>query len=166
MLRGLRGVVFLTYDELLINYEGVVKVKEADFSKKYFLKDLKGLYKNGKIVLNSNISNKEKACVLAEELGHHFTSSGNILDSNDIRNIKQEKRARNWGYEKLIGIIDIVNAFNLGLKNKYEMSEHLNVTEEFLEEAINYYKEKYGVYYEIDDYIICFEPSFGIIKRF
>lgn len=157
----------LTYEELLVKYDGVVKVKESDFTKKDFLKNFKGLYKNGKIAIDSNIkTNAEKTGVLAEELGHHATSIGNILDDSDIKNIKQEKRARNWGYENLVGILDIINAFNANALNRCDMAEYLNVTEEFLEASIQHYREKYGVFFEIDDYIIYFEPNFGVVKKF
>lgn len=127
----------------------------------------KGLYGDNVIALDKNIETlKEKRCILAEELGHHYTSSGNILDNSNISNLKQEKRARNWGYEKLVGIIDIINAFNAGTKNRYEMAEHLEVTEDFLESSIQHYKEKYGVLFEIDNYIVFFEPNFGVMKKF
>ncbi|MBU3145764.1 hypothetical protein [Clostridium sp. CF012] len=157
----------MTYDELLATCEGIVKVKEVDFSKNDFLNNLKGLYKNSKIAIDSNIElAKEKTCVLAEELGHHYTSCGNILDNCELSSIKQEKRARNWGYEKLVGIVDILNAYNTGARNRCEMAEYINVTEDFLDASIQHYKEKYGTYYEIDNYLIILEPSLGIVKMF
>ncbi|ENK0839158.1 ImmA/IrrE family metallo-endopeptidase [Clostridium botulinum] len=153
----------MTYNKLLYEAESQgVEVIEMKFKGK-----CKGLYGDNVIALNKNIETlKEKRCILAEELGHHYTSSGNILDNSNISNLKQEKRARNWGYEKLVGIIDIINAFNAGTKNRYEMAEYLEVTEDFLESSIQHYKEKYGVLFEIDSYIIYFEPNFGIMKRF
>ncbi|MCW6112155.1 ImmA/IrrE family metallo-endopeptidase [Clostridium sporogenes] len=153
----------MTYNKLLYEAESQgVEVVEMKFRGK-----CKGLYGDNVIALNKNIETlKEKRCILAEELGHHYTSSGNILDNSNISNSKQEKRARNWGYEKLVGIIDIIDAFNAGTKNRYEMAEYLEVTEDFLESSIQHYKEKYGVLFEIDNYIIYFEPNFGIMKKF
>ena len=110
-------------------------------------------------------TNKEKNCVLAEELGHHHTSFGNILNKKDVKNIKQEKRARNWGYEKLVGVIDIINAFKANAKNRCEMAEYLNVTEDFLDASIQHYREKYGLCCEIDHYIVYFEPL-GVMEMF
>ena len=44
-------------------------------------KRIKGLYCDGTIAIRDNIdTTTEKACVLAEELGHHYTSVGNIID--------------------------------------------------------------------------------------
>lgn len=64
---------------------------------------IKGLYSDKVIWINKNIpTNDEKACILAEELGHYHTSSGNILDQSKISNRKQELRARTWAYERLV----------------------------------------------------------------
>lgn len=152
----------MNYYKLLKEYQGIVTVKEKPL--KY---GLKGLYKDNKILIDSNIkTNSEKACVLAEELGHHFTSYGDILDINDIKNIKQELRARNWAYEKLVGIVDLINAYRAGIKSKYELAEFLDVPEWFLEEVIEHYNKKYGSFYKVDNYIIYFNPVFGIMEMF
>ncbi|MFL0194248.1 hypothetical protein ACJDU8_01455 [Clostridium sp. WILCCON 0269] len=153
----------MTYDKLLMDAENSgLPVNEKPL--KY---GLKGVYKNSKIIIDKKLKTSvEKRCILAEEIGHHETSYGNILDQSDISNRKQEKRARNWTYEKLAGIISIVNAYEKGIKNRHDLAEYLNITEIFLEEAIQHYREKYGVYYEIDTYIVYFEPSFGILKKF
>jgi len=160
------GGVVLTYDELLATCEKVVKIKETDFSKCIFLNGMKGLCLNDKIVINSIINSvNEKNCILAEELGHYCTSRGNILDNRDISSVRQEKRARNWGYEKLVSIVDIINAFKASVENRYEMAEYLNITEDFLDASIKHYKEKYGAFYLIDKYLINFEPYLKIIKK-
>lgn len=68
-------------------------------------KNIKGLYCDGVVAIRENIdTTAEKACVLAEELGHHYTSAGNILDQNQTENIKQERKARMWAYNKQIGL--------------------------------------------------------------
>ena len=53
---------------------------------------IKGLYCDGTVALNSHIeTSKERACILAEELGHHHTSVGVIVDLSDAQNRKQER---------------------------------------------------------------------------
>jgi len=145
----------LWYEELLSEAQkNGVEVIEMSFRG-----GLKGLYSQNIIAINSKLeTNKEKTCILAEELGHHYTSSGNILSISEISCIKQEKRARNWGYERLVGVMDIVNAFNASARNRCKMSEYLNVTEEFLDASIQHYREKYGLYCEIDHYMVYFDP--------
>ncbi|WP_333860136.1 ImmA/IrrE family metallo-endopeptidase [Clostridium sp.] len=151
------------FDDLIneASKEGV-NVIEMNFKGKS-----KGYYLDNVIAINAKLeTTAEKRCTLIEEIGHLKTSSGNILDAKNTSNRKQEKRARNWAYEKLAGIISIVTAFEKGIRSKYDLAEYLNITENFLEEAIQHYREKYGVCYEIDTYVIYFEPNFGIFKKF
>lgn len=62
---------------------------------------IKGLYMDGVIALNQKLeTTREKTCILAEELGHHETSFGNILDQTVTANRKQEYKARIWAYKK------------------------------------------------------------------
>lgn len=124
----------------------------------------KGLYCDGTIALNQDIcADSEKACILAEELGHHFTTVGNITDQKETENRKQERRARVWAYHKLLSLDDLIDSYKFGCRNKFEIAEHLNVTEDFLVDCLEYYKEKYGLYVRQDNYLIYFEPL-GILE--
>lgn len=151
----------MTYEDLLIKIE-----KEGiEYFENNYIGKMKGLYIDNTITLNSNIDTEaEKKCILAEELGHHFTSYGNIIDQSKIENRKQERIARAWAYDRLIGINGLINAYKYGCKSKYEIAEYLNVSEQFLEEATTYYNEKYGLYYEIDNYTVYFNPL-GVIEK-
>lgn len=129
--------------------------------------NIKGLYCDNHIALNKDIKTvKEKTCVLAEELGHHFTSVGNIVDYNNLSNSKQEHQARVWAYNNLIGLQGLIKAFEYGCRNKYGFAKFLDVTEDFFEETINAYKDKYGLYKIVDNYVIYFIPNFSIIKMY
>lgn len=151
----------MTYEDLLKE----VDEENIEFFENNYIGRMKGLYVDNTITLNTNLeTEKEKKCVLAEELGHHHTSYGDIVDQSKIENRKQERKARAWAYDKLIGVIGLVNSYKHGCKNKYEMAEYLNVSEQFLEDALKYYKEKYGLYYEIDNYIVYFEPL-GVLEK-
>ena len=117
-----------------------------------------GLIRNRRIAINKNLTQTKKTCVLAEELGHYHTTHGNILDQSCIKNRKQERRARGWAYERLIPVSSLVKAYLEGNSTRYEVAEFLEVTEEFLEDTIQYYKEKHGSHYKLGNYLICFEP--------
>ncbi len=151
----------MTYEEMQILHDDL-NIVEMDLSE---VSGLKGLYVNGHIAINAKMSDIEKACVLAEELGHHYTSYGNILDQSDTSNRKQELRARAWAYNKQIGLLGLIRAYEHGCTNRYETAEYLDVTEEFLEECISCYREKYGVYKIVDNYIIYFIPNLAVFKR-
>lgn len=120
---------------------------------------IKGLYCDGSIAINSNIETcVERACILAEELGHYHTSSGVILDLDRMSNQKQERAARLWAYDSMITIEKLILAKEAGCSNRYEIAEHLNVTESFLQEAIDCYHSRYGLGFQKGEYIVFFEP--------
>lgn len=151
----------MTYEELL---------KEADSMglvvKEKSLQSGDGRIFNNKIAIRQDIPTEtEKSCVLAEELGHHHTSVGNILNMEDLSNRKQERQARLWGYNKLIGLTGIVNAFESGCQSAYEAAEFLEVTVEYLQECIDCYRDKYGICTEIDNYIIYFIPKLAVMVK-
>lgn len=148
------------YDTLLAETGDTLEVKEIPL--KY---GLKGLYSDGRILIERKMSNAEKACVLAEEIGHHYTSTGNILDQSDVRNRKQELIARIWAYQRLIPLKSLIKANDYGIRNQYELANLLEVTEEFLAEALSYYKAKYGFSTCIDNHIIFFDPLHVIDTR-
>ena len=126
-----------------------------------------GLISGNRIAIRKNIATTtEKACVLAEELGHHYTTTGNILDQQNVVNAKQELHARTWAYNECIGLIGIVKAFEAGCKSLYEMADYLNVTEDFLKDALESFRRKYGIYTEIDNYFIFFEPYISVMRKY
>lgn len=150
------------YEELLTDAdkENIIVTDQFDLSGTR----LKGLYCDGTIALNRDMYIKsEKTCVLAEELGHHYTTVGDIMDQTDVSNRKQERRARIWAYHKLLSLNDLIDSYKCGCQNRFEIAEHLNVTEEFLVDCLAYYKEKYGLYVKKDNYLIYFEPL-GILN--
>lgn len=120
---------------------------------------IKGLYCDGFIAVSRNLdTTAEKAAVIAEELGHHLTVSGDILDQNVTANRKQELRGRAWAYNRLIGLTGIIKAYKAGCRNRYEMAELLEVPEDVLQDALDYYHSRYGLFTQLDNYVIYFEP--------
>lgn len=151
------------YEELLETalHENITVYENYDLSDTR----LKGLYCDGVVALDENIATQtEKGCILAEELGHHYTSSGNILDQTDIGNQKQELRARLWAYNKKIGLQGILNAYKARRTSPEEMAEFLEVTPEFLQDALECYRQKYSPYVKIDNYIVFFEPCLAVME--
>ena len=123
-----------------------------------------GLIRGSRIAIRKDIETQaEKSCVLAEEIGHYRTSSRSILDQNKVESRKQEYRARLYGYNLKIGLTGLISAYEAGCGNLYEMAEYLDAPEEYLKEAIDCYKSKYGLCTSIDNYIIYFEPL-AVIK--
>ncbi len=126
---------------------------------------IKGLYADNVIAINKSVTTEaEKTCILAEELGHHHTSSGNILDQSKITNRKQELRARRWAVKKLITLNSLIAAYEAGVRNRHELSEYLGVTEEFIDTALEHFKGIYGYSHSVGKYSIIFSPLV-VVKR-
>lgn len=142
----------MTYEELLIESDNlwlIVKEKPLEYHD--------GRIKGNRVAIRSTIpTNTQKACVLAEEIAHHITSTGDILDMSNISNRKQEYKARIWSYNKLIDLQGFINAFEHHCTNLYETATFLGVTEQFLADTINAYMHKYGCYIRYKNYVIEF----------
>lgn len=152
----------MNYEELLIeadNQQLIAREKPLNANA--------GRIKGNRIAIRRDLPTQaEKACVLAEELGHYHTTSGDILDQSDVSNRKQEQRARIWAYNKQIGLRGIIDCYKANYFTIYEMAEYLGVTEQFLTDALSCYKNKYGVYTTVDNYIVGFEPNLYVLEKF
>ncbi len=151
----------MSYDDLLIE-----STKEGLIVREVPLTSADGRIDGKNIFIRQDIeTTAEKACVLAEEIGHHFTATRNILDQTQVLNRKQEQAGRLWAYNKQIGLAGIILGFKRRCQNRYELAEYLQVSEGFLQEALDCYRKKYGNYAEIDNYTIIFEPSLTVIEK-
>lgn len=152
----------MTYENLLLQADKLgLKVKEVN------LKTKDGLCKGTRIAIDKKLTtDAQKRCVLAEEIGHYLTTVGDITDQTKIENRKQELKARRYGFKYLIEPIDLVYAFKRGAKNRYEMAEFLNITEEVLDEILEDFKQLYGVGCMVDNYYLQLEPYFRVGIRF
>lgn len=148
-----------TYEDILIEAgnNGLITREKA-------LRAHKGRIKGNRIAINDKLTETEKKCVMAEELGHYYTGSGNILDQSSVSNRKQEIQGRIYAYNKLIGLMGIVNAYKNRCASISESAEFLGVTEEFLNDALSYYKSKYGRCATIDNYAVFFEPCVAVLE--
>ena len=152
----------MPYEDLLIESE-----KEDLIVKEKNIPGFGGRIYQNRIAIHKQLgTQKEKACVLAEELGHHYTSTGDILDQSNPAARKQELHARLWGYNKMVGLHGIVSAYRHHCRNLAEMADYLDVTELFLAECLEVYRRKYGCCVELDNYVIMFEPRLAVVERF
>lgn len=148
-----------------LNSDSIIVDDKADLSP-----ELKGYYTEEYgpkvILLNQHITSAaEKACILAEELGHYHTTVGDITDQSKTENRKQELRARRWAVKKLIRVEDFIRAYKAGVRNRLELAEYLEVTEGFIDTSIEHYKGIYGFSHTIGEYTICFSPLW-VYKQF
>ncbi len=151
--------VLTTYEDLLTEADG-----NSLITREKNLWAHSGRIKGNRIAISRRLTETEKKCVMAEELGHYYTGIGDILDQSSVSNRKQELRGRIYAYNKLVGLIGIINAYRHHCQNLSEAAEYLDVTEEFLADALKYYRSKYEKSVSIDNYVIYFEPYFGVFE--
>jgi Zn-dependent peptidase ImmA (M78 family) len=129
----------ITYDELICKYEDEVDVYEHPLRENPLVRKRKGkgfYYHDGKTkkgtaLIEQSLTQIDKKCTLAEELGHHHTSSGNILNLKFPNSTKQERLAREWGAKQLIDHDDFITALNT-YDNIYQIAKELDVTYDIL----------------------------------
>lgn len=124
----------ITYETLLDEAldEGLV-VKEKP------LQGNDGRIKGDRIAIRYDLTTVKKKCVLAEEMGHYETTVGDILSQDELSNIKQERLARIWAYEKLLPLDKIYEAASKGYTTTWAMADYLDVDEEFLKHCLVHY---------------------------
>lgn len=152
----------MTYDKLL---------EEADKSNLFVVENAKFqsraccLINYDVIGINKNVrSYTKRSCILAEEIGHYKTTVGNIIDQSSTANRKQERNARMWAYNQMVGLQGIISCYQARCNNLFEMADHLGVTEQFLSDALREYQSKYIEYTQVDNYIIYFVPTLAVFQ--
>lgn len=148
-----------TYEDLLIEADGHNLI-----TREKPLRANKGRIMGNRIAIKNDLTEKEKKCIMAEELGHYYTGIGDILNQSYVSNRKQESHGRIMAYNRLIGLMGIIDSYNNHCQSLSETAEYFDVPEDFLIDALSYYKSKYGISVTIDNYVIYFEPSLGVLE--
>ena len=94
-----------------------------------------------------------------------ITTVGRIVEQHSISDRKQEYAARLRAYDRRIGLSGIILGYRKHCHNLHELADCLEVSEEFLKEALECYREKYGCYTELDGYVIMFEPHLAVMEK-
>lgn len=122
-------------------------------------KALAGLYSTNRIRLNARNDYYKNVEVLAEEIGHHYTSFGDISDYSNINSMKQEHRARRYAIKLILPLEKLIECYHSDVwGDKYEICTHLEITPEYFDSAVKDYIKKFGHYVKYDGYKISFEP--------
>lgn len=90
------------------------------------------------IVLRRDGTMAERACWLAEQLGHHYTGADRRLHYTAVDDWRAEAKARKWAHDRLLS----PEAIRTAARNSddiYEIAFTLNVSVEFLRESIDWY---------------------------
>lgn len=141
------------YEDLLIEHD-YIEVRETDVVPH----NLHGVWLGDLILIKRNLSDTRKAEILFEELSHNKLTYGDIADQSKWINRKFENYARRHGYESALPLRIIVEAHHYGVSNLYELAEYVQLSEKYILEILEHYKNKHGIGTHYGDYSITFEP--------
>ena len=90
----------------------------------------------------SNINNScEEKELLAEELGHYYCNAFYNTHTDETVIRKKEYRARKWAFTSLVPASKVLFLQDEGYKYCYEIADALEVSEELVKQAYDYYIE-------------------------
>jgi len=103
------------------------------------------------VVLNYTGSEREERLTLAEEVGHCETDAFYCLDDINSSNwkcnvAKVERQARNWQIKHLIPLESLRAAIKEFRGEVWEIAEHLDVKDDLIRDAFDYYTAKGEVF--------------------
>ena len=125
-----------------------IEVVEFDFTSDR----IHGLYTDGCVAINKNMTNDEKLVTLYEEWGHSKVNSGNLLNQKCLNNRKQETAARRWAYEKFMPVEKFIALIiEHRPADTWELLEIMHVPYPYLCDLIDYYQKRYGPYKEFNN---------------
>lgn len=94
------------------------------------------------ILINQHRCIDVQVIAFAEELGHYFKTTGNIISLDSVQKRKSENAGRAWSYQELLPPDRLKSAVHSGICSVWELAEHFGVTDSFVQDAIRYYQQK------------------------
>lgn len=142
------------YEKLMSQHDDINYIFDNKMPNKH-----KGLYIDNTVYLNQNQSAPELYSTVAEEIGHHLTSHGDIIDQSVADSRRQEKKARYVASLMIVSLEGLISCYEEGLVYDYECADFLEVTLTAFKEAIELYQEKMRLNFVYNGYHFSFEVT-------
>jgi Zn-dependent peptidase ImmA (M78 family) len=94
------------------------------------------------IVMDKHVDSARAVDLLAHELGHHYTGAYYSLDTPLQTWGRCEAKADAWMVKALCPLKRLKAAIRDGCRTYYELSEELDVSEDVIRKAIDYYTRR------------------------
>ena len=153
-------------EELSDKYSKVALEIDYDMPNKvggYYTRD--EIDPDGLITITGKVNHYIQNGIIAEELGHHETSYGNILGAytkstcKHVEDLKQELKARRLGLKLAVPLEKLIKCYKQGIwGDLYEMCLTMQIDRSYFHAAIEDYKKQFGNYVNYEGYHIQFEP--------
>lgn len=141
------------YEELVIQHEEI-PIYENDL-----LPDFQsGCFFDGEIYIKKSLNDLRKLEILHEEIAHYKITAGDILDYKKPINRYFENKARRLANHSAITFDDLIEANQSGVRNLHELSEFLELNEDYVSKVLDEYFSIYGLDVIHRNYLIRFSP--------
>lgn len=127
-------------------------------------KSLGGLTFIRDIYINHDRSDREKYEILQEEFAHYDYTVGDISSYDSEADKKQEALARSKAMERTVTLKGLIHCYFNHAWSLEEVADYFGVTEKYVREAIQNYRNKYGLVFRYNGYYFDLRNVINIIK--
>jgi Zn-dependent peptidase ImmA (M78 family) len=107
-------------------------------------RSVKGLYlwdeKQPLIILRPDMDNREKLCILAEEIGHYETATMDMRYCSRYQIARQERLAMERAIQHLVPLRGLEQAVHAYIWTPWDCADYFGITEEMMNQAMDYYQ--------------------------
>ena len=116
------------------------------------------------IYINQNLSEREKYEVLQEEFAHYDYTAGDISSGDSEADKKQEALARSRAMERTVTLDGLIHCYLNHAWSLEEVADYFGVTEKYVQQAIQNYRDKYGLVFRYNGYYFDLRKAINISK--
>lgn len=116
------------------------------------------------IYINHNLTEREKYEVLQEEFAHYDYTVGDIASGDSEADKKQEALARSKAMERTVTLKGLIHCYFNNVWSLEEVADYFGVTEKYVQEAIQNYRNKYGLVFRYNGYYFDLRSAINISK--
>mgnify|MGYP003474866495 FL=1 len=116
------------------------------------------------IYINQNLTEREKYEVLQEEFAHYDYTAGDIASGDSEADKKQEALARSKAMERTVTLDGLIHCYFSHAWSLEEVADYFGVTEKYVQEAIQNYRNKYGLVFRYNGYYFDLRNVINISK--
>ena len=127
-------------------------------------KSLGGLTFIRDIYINHNRSSREQYEILQEELAHYDYTVGDISSYSSEADKKQEALARSKAMERTVTLKGLIHCYFSHAWSLEEVADYFGVTEKYVQQAIQNYRNKYGLVFCYNGYYFDLRKAINISK--
>lgn len=97
------------------------------------------------ILLNVHRPQATQQATMAEELGHHYRTSGTIIRQDTVSARKAEGYGRQWAYDTLLPASELVSALRSGDCTLWQLCDRFSLPVAFVRGALDYHARKQNI---------------------